>query len=250
MKEMKVKLGTAVLVGMFAVASGHAGVILDHNFSDAADAAGWASLYGSTSVGHLDTAGGTIGQGDWTDGPGGAAGSLATANQAAAIVAAGGTITGDGLLADGALLWDMQDATAGNEWIHHSLPGTRGAGEVLTVDASVYLNIAWPVGVTVRFYDWTGSTKLGSDEWNYSINVGNFNEVTYAPMDVTRTLTITEAMAGHNISVAFREWNNRTQKDVYFDNISVTSSIPEPATLGMVGLFGAVIVFVRKRLMI
>lgn len=242
MKEMKAKLGTAVLAGVFAVASAHASIsAYNENFDSTSSTNGWYLFTGTTTGQAISRLNGAGPRFDWADNDDGVAQSALSTGDT---LPAGGTITGDGNLADGGLQWNVGNATRGDERIAYNLAGTIEDGEELTLSFNLYNNRDFYNQVNGYFYDLTTGTQLVGDEW---VSSKATTDVVYTPVDKVRTYTGTAATAGHQIALVFREWHSSTSRVAYFDNISVTSSIPEPATLGMVGAFGAAIIFVRKR---
>ncbi len=254
MKEMKVKLGMVVLAGVFAVASAHAGIVaMENTFTGSSSINGWYNMGTvNATIGYSSGAGPRW---DYWDGDDGVAQPAAETSEAAAIVAAGGTITGDGLLADGALWFNTTDGTSGNEYIAYTLGGTMEEGEEITFSYGVFNNNDYYNYTQGQLWDVTTGTQLaaaGATPQNgngWTIVKAN-SDIAYQPQDWFVSYTATASEEGHELAVVFREWANSNNRDPYIDNISVTSSIPEPATLGVIAAFGAVIIFVRKRLMI
>lgn len=245
MKDRRERLGAAVLASVFAVVSAHASITpYSENFDSNNSTNGWYLFTGTTTgqaIGRLNGAGPRY---DWADNDDGVAQSALSTGDP---LPAGGTITGDGNLADGGLQWTVGDTTKGNERIAYNLGGTIEEGEELTFTFNLYNNRNYYNEVNGYFYDLTTGTQLVGDEW---VITKATSDPVYTPVDKVRTYTGTAGTAGHQIAIVFREWHSSTARVAYIDNISVTSSIPEPATLGLFGLFGAAVVFVRKRLAI
>jgi hypothetical protein len=65
---------------------------------------------------------------------------------------------------------------------------------------------------------------------------------TLSTADVTLNFVYTE---GQTVGIAFGSIGS----DVEFDNVSITTTIPEPATLGLVVAFGTSVIFVRRLMM-
>ena len=229
---MKTRLGIVVLASVFAMESAHEALVATNNtFTGSSSIAGWYN------VGAVDaTIAYSSGAGprwDYWDGDDGVAQDGATNAQAAAIVAAGGTITGDGLLADGALWFDTTDGTSGNEYIAFTLGGTMEAEEEITFSYNVFNNNDYYSYTQGQLWDMTTGTQLaaaGATPQNangWTIVKAN-SDVVYQPQDWFVSYTATAAEEGHELAIVFREWDNSNQRDSYIDNISVTVVPPPP----------------------
>ncbi len=246
MRNMKNKLGFIALAGVFAAVSAQASIsAYNETFGTNNSTNGWYLFTGTTTGQTISRLNGAGPRYDWADNDDGAVQSALSTGDT---LPAGGTITGDGNLADGGLQWNVGDSSRGNERIAYNLGGTVENGEELTFTFNLYNHVDYYNEVTGYFYDLTAGSQLNADSW--VITKSPVSDATYTPVDKVVTYTGTADTAGHQLAIVFREWHNSTHRVAYFDNISVSSSIPEPATLGMVGLFGATIVFVRRRLMI
>ena len=251
---MKIKLGMMVLVSLFVAAFTHAGVVaMENTFTGSSTIDGWYNMGSvNATIGYSSGAGPRW---DYWNGDDDVAQPAAETSEAAAIVTAGGTITGDGLLADGALWFDTTDGTSGNEYIAYTLGGTMEEGEEITFNYNVFNNNDYYSYTQGQLWDVTTGTSLavaGATPQNangWTIVQAN-SSLTYQPYSWYVSYTATAAEAGHELAIVFREWDNSNQRDSYIDNVSVSSSIPEPATLGLVAAFGAAIMFLRRRLMI
>lgn len=212
-------------------------VPLSNTFTGSSSIAGWYNFTGGGDVviSYLNGAGPRY---DWADNDDTA---IQSALNSSDPLPAGGTITGDGLLADGALKMDVTDSTAGDDRIAYNLSGTIEEGEVLTFSYNMFNQVAYFNEVTGYFYDLTAGVQLTPDSWISCLAVGI---AAYKPMDGVATYTGTVETAGHQIAIVFREWANSYRRDPYIDNITVTSFIPEPATIA---LFGLAAILMRRK---
>lgn len=136
------------------------------------------------------------------------------------VTGAGGTITGDDVLADGALLINSVDATAGNEYIAFNLDGTMVEDEEITFSFNAFNHVDYYSQMQGQLWDVTAGRELAVSSWVAPLSVGDSS---YTPMTGSVTYTVTAAEAGHTLAIVFREWHNSTARQGYIDNISVTS---------------------------
>jgi hypothetical protein len=232
LRKMILAVVTAGIVSSAALA---AIVPISNNFVGASSISGWYALTGSPAILHLDS---TVAQYDWTDNDDSV---IQTALNYGDPIPTGGSATGDGVVADGAMKFDVKNTTRGDERIAYNLSGTIQNGEVLTFTYHLFNNAAYWNQVTGYFYDLTDGVQLTDDSWITCLatNVANYN-----PASNVATYTGTAETAGHQIAIVFREWGSTTARDPYVDAVSVTSVIPEPATIALFGL--AAILFRRK----
>lgn len=243
-KMKKMKLGILLLAGVFAVTLADASIVTySNNFDTASATNGWYLFTGTTTGQTISRLNGNGPRYDWADNDDSVAQSALSTGDT---VPSGGTVTGDGNLADGGLQWNVGNATHGDERIAYNLGGTIENGEELTFTFNLYNNVDYYNEVTGYFYDLTTAKQLVSDSWVKCLATSATN---YIPIDKTVTYTGTADTAGDQIAIVFREWHNSTHRVAEFDNMSVTSSVPEPATLSMVSIIGAILIFVRKRFM-
>ncbi len=151
---------------------------------------------------------------------------------------------GDGLLGDGGLRLNTLDTTQGNEAIGLTVGGTMDLGEEISFTATLYNdNLSFFSG-RFQLYNLTDSTVL-SDTGNTSIQGSGSG--TYVPIDFSLAYTAVGTDAGDTLQIRFVENANATSRDGYIDNFALTS-IPEPTTFGLMGLFGLAGLLARKRL--
>ncbi len=241
---MKVKLGMMVLAGVFTVAFAHAEIIATNNtFTGSSSIAGWYNAGAVNAV--IGYSSGAGPRQDWADNNDAVVQSpLSTGDT----LPAGGTITGDGLLADGGLLIDVQDATRWNESAAFTIGGTMELGEEINFSFNSFNEKSGYQASYGQLWNKTDNVRIaqtGSSVW-----VVADTETAYTPLDVVLSYTAQASDVGDVLEIRIMDHATSATRDIYIDNFSVTTSIPEPATLGMIGAFGAVIIFVRKRLMI
>ena len=234
MKGKKTKFGIGVLASVFAVAFAHAAIVPTNNtFTGSNSIDGW---YNFTVPGKAD---GTLaeilylnGAGsryDWTDNDDSVSQSpLSTGDS----LPAGGTITGDGQLADGALLVNSVDSTTGNEYIALNLGGTMEEGETITFSFNAFNHVEYYSYMQAQLWDITASNELEVCPWVRPLSV---SDPAYTPLDGSVSYTVTPAEEGHQLAIVFREWHNSTSRQGYIDNIDVVV-IPPQATLGITPL--------------
>lgn len=233
-KEMKAKLGMVILMGVFMAAFAHAAVVeINNTFTGLSSINGWYSLQGADGPKYQNGAGARW---DYWDGDDGVAQPAADASEAVAIVAAGGTITGDGMLADGALWFDVHDGEKGNEYIAFNLGGTMEEGETVTFSYDVYNDSDYYSYTQGQLWDMTTTNQLAVPEptpeqangWTIMLARSATN---YHPHGWSVSYTATAAEEGHVLAIVFREWANSNKRDPYIDSINVTSSVAHPEDL-------------------
>jgi hypothetical protein len=224
MKKMKVKLGAVVLAGLFSVAFAHAAIIeTNSTFTGSGTIAGWSSV-GEVACDVLYQNGSGARE-DYYDGETNTAQLARPTADAAAIIAAGGTITGDGLLADGALRLDgANDGIVTNEAIGFTIGGTMEEGEEITFSFNVFNRIsARAIYVYGQLWDLTDNRVLATSE---RVGVKGDGAPDYTPKDGSVSYVATAAEDGHVLQIRFAEGNyGTTARDPYIDNYSVTSEM-------------------------
>ncbi len=230
---MKVKLGMVVLASVFAAAFAHAAVVeINNTFTGLSSIDGWYSLQGADGAKYRSGAGPRF---DYWDGDDTVAQVARESSESNDVVAAGGTITGDGMLADGALWFDVHDGVKGNEYIAFNLGGTMEEGETVTFSYDVYNDADYYSYTEGQLWDMTTTNKLadadGADNGNGWIIIKARSAVDYHPHGWYVSYTATAAEEGHVLAIVFREWANSNKRDPYIDSISVTSSVAHPEDL-------------------
>lgn len=216
---MKIKTKIMVLVTVFVAASAHASVVaITNTFTGSSSTAGWVNI--GTRNATISYSSGNGPRCDYWDGYYMLVQVPRETSEAAAVIAANGTITGDGMLADGALWFDTADGSSGNESIAYTLDGTMEEGEVITFSYNVFNNNSYWSQVQGQLWDMTTGTELAVADW---VTVLSADMAEYKPSDGTVSYTVTAGEAGHKLAIVFREWNNSSSRDPYIDNISVTS---------------------------
>ena len=241
-KAMKAATAMVALAAVLAAATGEAAIVgYSETFSTTGSEAGWYLFTGTETgqaIGRLNGAGPRK---DWADNDDSVAqDALSTGDP----LPPGGTITGDGLLADGGLMWTVGDSTKGNERIAYNLGGTMEEGEEITLSFNLFNHVSYYNEAAGYLYDLTTGTQLMADPW---VITKAWSDPAYSPEDGLVTYTCPSERAGHELAIVFREWHNSTNRVAYFDNISVTSSIPEPSALLLISLGLSTGVALRRR---
>lgn len=158
----------------------------------------------------------------------------------------GGTLTAaDGVGGrDGVALLDLGSATG--QWLNlnsGNIPLTSYAGQEYTFTYDLYVPAATTGLAGQSVYN---TVEGGGNGWVVP--------ATYTPTDTwftkTRTGTIVGAADGSVlVNINRGEAAPAAGTFVYLDNIKF-EAIPEPATLGMVAVFGSGLLFIRRRFMI
>jgi len=154
-------------------------------------------------------------------------------------------VTGDGLhggTTDGGLRFNTVNGTPGDEAIGLTIGGTMDVGEQITLTTWEYNDWGSYFWGSVQLYNLTDGTVL-IDSGNRYVK-GN-SDTTYVPVETVLQYTAQASDAGDTLQVRILEQANSSARDTFLDSYSVTS-IPEPASLGLVGIFGAAVLFLRK----
>lgn len=142
--------------------------------------------------------------------------------------AEGMTITGDGLLKDGGLWFDIQNTSNQDEAIGYDVGGTLGLNEKITFTASFFTSGSSVSQLYMQIWDLTGNVVL-TNAAAFSV-LGATTATNYAPVTVSLEYTPTALTAGHEIQIRVVENTLVASRDIRIDNVSV---IPEPATLSL-----------------
>lgn len=155
--------------------------------------------------------------------------------------------TGDGLLHDGGLRFNTQNATAGDEAIGLTLGGTMSLGEQYTLTMNLYNDNTSFMNGKIQLYDLTSSLVLAETA---NTAILNNNSTLYIPVTWTLGYTAQAADVGDQLQIRMVENANSTARDGYVDSFSlIVTSVPEPSTFAMViGGFGMLLLARRRRI--
>ena len=198
-------------------------VSFTNNFDNANTLDGWYLFTGTSTGQSIDRLNGAGPRYDWADNDDDTVQDPMPTESNEWVVANGGTITGDGNLADGGLMWTVGNTTRGDERIAYNLTGTAATGEVLTLTFNLYNQRDYYNEVTGYFYDLTTGEQLTPDSWIWTKAI---SDPVYTPVDKVVTYEVPEERVGHQMAIVFREWHNNPARRVYLDNVSVTSELP------------------------
>lgn len=137
----------------------------------------------------------------------------------------GMTLTGDGISdlngSDGGLRLNTVDAVEGNEAIGLTINGTMEQGNVIVFSGSVYNDNSSFSKYIAQLWNLTDDTLLAESA---SISVDALSHVAYVPRDFSVSYKVTAADNGDTLQIRFKEDNNSNARDIYVDNVSVTST--------------------------
>jgi len=222
---MELKLKSALLAGLFAGVSAFAAVSpFENTFTGRSSVNGWRAFAIPSKATGKPVAAYSSGAGprwDYWNGDDTTPQIARASSESSAVVAAGGTIAGDGLLADGALRFNAVDGIKGNEYIAFELDGTMEMGETITFSFSAFNNADYGFMVQGQLWDLTDSRELAAGEW---VTVLARSKPDYKPCDGSVSYTALGIDDSHRLAIVFREWGNKSKRDPYIDNIRVASS--------------------------
>jgi len=230
MKKTTAVLGAAMLAGTFLAASAHGAIVATNStFTGLSSIEGWHAFMlpsKATVEPVISYSSGAGPRWDYWDNDDAVSQVGRETSESNDVVAAGGTITGDGVLADGALWFNATDGTKGNEFIAYDLAGTMEEGETITFSYNAFNNADYWNMVLGQLWDLTVTQELAVADW---ITVLANSAVDYKPYDGVVAYTATAAEAGHRLAIVFREWGTTSRRDPYIDNYSVlTTAAPPP----------------------
>lgn len=154
----------------------------------------------------------------------------------------GNEATGDGVIGDGALRFNTENAIRGDEAIAFTLGGTMSLGESITLDMNLFNGNSSYHNADYQLFNLTDGTVLNSS--GLTLVLGNTHG-SYVPTDIQVSYTALATDVGDTLQIRIIEDNNDTSRDVYVDNFSVTS-IPEPSSFAVFSI-GVVAVLLRRR---
>ncbi len=152
--------------------------------------------------------------------------------------------TGDGLLNDGGLWFNSQDAIAGNEAIGLTLVGNMSLGEQYTLTMGFYNDNTSFWSGRIQLFDLTANTVLAETA---NTTVLGSTSVTYKPLDWMVSYTAQAADVGNLLQIRVVENANSTARDAYVDNFSLATVVPEPSMFATIVVGAGLFLFTGRR---
>lgn len=139
--------------------------------------------------------------------------------------------TGDGVH-DGGLRLNSQDSVAGNEATGLIVGGLMENDELITFSGSIYNDNGSYANFIIQLWNLTDNVLLDATE---SKQVRGVNAKNYVPQPFSISHTAEDSDVGDVLQVRIVENGNHVSRDVYVDNFSVSSILPLPPALGILG---------------
>ncbi|MBI9021415.1 MAG: heparinase II/III family protein [Verrucomicrobia bacterium] len=134
-------------------------------------------------------------------------------------------LTGDGVKDDGGLRLDSQNATPGDEAMGLTVSGTMTNGEMLVFSGSVYNDQSSFCRYKAQLWNLTDGGLLNESAIT---TVQGYTHVAYVPVGFSVAYTATAADEGDTLQLRFIEDNNNTERDIFVDNLTLTTSTEPP----------------------
>lgn len=128
---------------------------------------------------------------------------------------------GDGLVNDGGLRLNTDNATQGDEAMGLTIGGTMETGEEITFSGNWYNDNSSYSKNNAQLWNLTDGILLAESGSTHVDPKGT-------PVAFSVAYTATASDDGDTLQVRFREDNNHTARDIYVDNFSVTTSLGPP----------------------
>lgn len=157
----------------------------------------------------------------------------------------GGVTGGDTLNDDGGLRLNTANATVGDEAIGLTIGGTMVVGEQITFSYGLYNDNSSFNRTIAQLYNLTDGTVL-AQSGIHTID-GTASQDGTDHIDAVLNYTALASDVGDQLQIRFVEQNNNTARDLYVDNYSVTSSVPEPSSAAFLAMGLIAAGFRRKR---
>ena len=152
---------------------------------------------------------------------------------------------GDGLLADGGLRLNTQNATVGDEAIGLTLGGTMSLGELYTFTAGIYNDNTSFWSGRLQLFNLTANTLLA--ETTSATILGN-GSGSYRPLTWNISYTAQAGDVGNLLQIRVVEDANSASRDGYLDNFGLAVQVPEPSASALLAFgFGVVSIAMRRR---
>jgi len=158
----------------------------------------------------------------------------------------GGSSLGDMLANDGGLRFDTKDTDTNivfTEGMGLSIAGAMETGEVITFSYGLHNDNSSFTNVTAQLWNLTDNVELASA----LTSLEGSGSVAYVPKDETINYTAQASDDGDVLQIRFSERGNSTARDIYVDNYSLTSVVPEPSSTALLGLGGLALIMRRRK---
>ena len=157
----------------------------------------------------------------------------------------GGLTGGDMLDDDGGLRLDTTNSTAGDEAMGLNIGGTMEEGNIITFSYGLYNDNGSFNRATAQLFNLTDNTILMTSA-AHTID-GTGGQPTPENIDDSLVYIAQNSDEGDVLQIRFIEDHNSTARDVYVDNFSVTSVVPEPSSTALLGLGGLALILRRRK---
>ena len=164
-----------------------------------------------------------------------------------------GSITGG----DGLNMLDIHVDTGGSgtvtgsAWVSTNSLGTYAANTIYTLTVAIATPNPWAAPLNSIIALGTDGTNPGSALASITTNVGSLSSTAFQDITLTLDTSVVTGAVGQNI-VVLLEHNATTGasygRDIFYDNVRLSSAVPEPATWAMLmGGVGFLTLFRRRR---
>lgn len=137
----------------------------------------------------------------------------------------GMALPGDGVKSDGGLFLDSQNTIQGDEAMGLTIAGLMEKGEEIIFSGNIYNNRPSYSSFKTQLWNLTDNTVL-AESGSQSIN--GLGHASYVPVNFSVSYTVGANDAGDTLQIRILENANHTDRNVYVDNFSLTSSLNTP----------------------
>ena len=139
----------------------------------------------------------------------------------------------------------------GTAWVSTLSLGTYAANTIYTLTVAIATPNPWATPLNSIIALGTDGSNPGSALASTTTNVGSLSSTAFQDITLTLDTSVVTSAVGQNI-VVLLEHNATTGalygRDIFYDNVRLTSAVPEPATWGLIAFsLTAVMVCHRRR---